>query len=376
MKPFFFLHQILLLLVSTSCWSQSTFNTHFKADLSDLNKEYDSLIIEVRLFDSFLGDHYRLYKSFSVSASIIGIDITLPEISMGIIEVKNKDSIISGSGSIVFSGDTLTGSFGTYNELIIRGGENEFMQENFMLPFNLPSIIKNNSSFKNKMVHRSYTLQIPENPMLQAMYKEYLRNVLSLVKDKSSSFHILRRLLLNADNITFEVLDTAYSIIDERVLNTIIGKRLRTYIANGKWLQTKPDLNNVLLEDVNNRHVDLQSILDSTKFTYIDFWASWCAPCREFNEALVLEYDSLNKNKIQVISISLDTDKQKWKQAISKDKIPWLNYIDPTVKGDGFSGNISQLFNIQFIPQSFLFDKNGNIVNMNLTIKELLDFWE
>ena len=127
------------------------------------------------------------------------------------------------------------------------------MQENFMLQFSLPTIITNNSSYKNKMVHRSYTLQIPESPMLEAIYKEYLRNVLSLVKQKSSSFHILKKLQ---------------------------------------------------------------------------------------------KYDSLNTNKIQVVSISLDTDQQKWKQAITNDKMPWLNFIDPTVKGNGFNGDLSQLFNI------------------------------
>ena len=115
------LYQIVLIFIVSNVWSQSNFNTHLKVSLSDLNKEFDSLTIEVKLFDSFLGSHYQLYKTFSVPASDIGIDITLPEISSGIMEIKSKESLISGSGSIIFNGDTLIGKFGIFKELIVRG---------------------------------------------------------------------------------------------------------------------------------------------------------------------------------------------------------------------------------------------------------------
>jgi thiol-disulfide isomerase/thioredoxin len=247
---------------------------------------------------------------------------------------------------------------------LIEGGENEFMQNNFFLPFRLPAIISNEPSFKSKMVQRAYDLQIPEDSKLQDIYKEYLRNVLSLVHQYPNSFHILNTLYDRANNITLKTLDTAITIFNEKVLNTVTGRKLKTYIANGKWLLNKPDLNKVRLSITTGNELLLGSLIDSTKFTFIDFWTSWCVPCRAFSTSLAQKYSDLDTNKIQIISISIDEDTEKWKTALAKDKLPWLNYIDPSLKG--FKGDLASLFNIQFIPQSFLFDKNGNIFQMNM----------
>ncbi len=347
------------------------FNTHIQINLAEYGRDIDSLEVEVQLFNSFLGTYYQIYKSFLVPAANIGIDFSLPEISTGIINIKENGKVVSSSGSIIFNGDTLIGRPGTPKEsLIVRGGENEFMQNNFMLPFILPSIISNHPSFKQKMVQRAYDLQIPEDPMLQAIYMEYLRNVISLVRQYPNSFHILNRLYDRASNITLKTLDTALTIFSERILKTVPGRNLKIYVANGKWLLNKPDLNTVPLVSVSEKELSLGSIIDSTKHTFIDFWASWCVPCRAFNTSLAQKYSDLDTNAIQIISISLDEDTNKWKKALTKDQLPWLNIIDPSFKG--FNGDLAQLFNIQFIPQSFLFDKKGNIVQMNLSIEELM----
>lgn len=372
MKYFFLLIFGSFTIVNSVFGIENSLKTHIKLNLTGFSEEVDSLVVEIKLFDSFLGTHYRLYQSFLVPSSVISIDLSLPEISSGIINIKSREKIVSSSGSIIFNGDTLVGQLSSIREsLIVRGGENEFMQENFTLPFNLPSLITNNSSYKPKMVQRSYDLQIPENPILQAIYMEYLRNVLKLVKQYPNSFHILRKLNDNASNITLKELDTALTIFNEKLINTVQGRKLKVFIANGKWLLNKPDLYNVQLTNIKGVQLSLGSMVDSTKFTLIDFWASWCVPCRQFNASLVQNYASLDKSKVQIISISLDEDIQKWKTAIEKDKLSWINLIDPSFKG--FNGDLAKLFNILFIPQSFLFDKNGNIVQMNISLEELIE---
>jgi len=359
----------LLVFSKTIFANDSLITTQIYLKLETL--EQDSFDVEITLFDSYLGNGYRLFHTFSNLKNGASISLTLPEISMGMLIIKKGEQFLSNSGSVVFGGDTLYAQPDSSKAVIIvKGGENEFMQENFMLPFNLPSKITSNKSFKSKMVQRAYDLEIPENFMFQTMYSEYLRNVLSLVKQHSNSFNILRLLNDNSANITLKVLDTALTIFNERIINTVQGRRLKSIITNGKWLINKPDLTVVKLENIIGKEKSLASLIDSTKFTFIDFWTSWCVPCRAFNTSLAKKYDSLNTNKIQIISISIDEDIENWKTALAKDKLPWLNYIDPSLRG--FNGVLASLFNIQFIPQSFLFNKNGEIVNMNISIAELL----
>lgn len=179
----------LILLGNTTYATDSLFRAHIKLDLKSLNE--DSLVVEISLFDSFLGSGYKLFESFNLSKTDTYIEIALPEISLGTIEIKNNGKVLSTSGSAIFNGDTLFTEPGNYYTLNVKGGGYEAMQENFALPFNLPSLITNNKSFKAKMVQRSYDLEIPENPMLQAIYKEYLRNVLTTVRQNPISFQLL-----------------------------------------------------------------------------------------------------------------------------------------------------------------------------------------
>ncbi len=350
---------------------EKPFNTHIQLNLETLNLDANSLIIEVKLFHSYLGASYHVLQKFKTTALNTSIDIQLPEFSFGSIQVNQFDKTLCTTGIIIFNGETLSGRVNEFKDFIeIEGGENEFMQQNYFLPFALSANISNHPSFKTKMVQRTYDLHIGEDQLLEDMYKEYLRNVLSLVRQYPNSLHILDRLYNRADNITLKTLDTTLTIFSEQVLNTVLGRKLKTYIANGKWLINKPDLNTVPLVSVTEKELSLGSIIDSTKYTFIDFWASWCVPCRAFSTSLAQKYADLDTNSLQIISISLDEDTNKWKKALTKDQLPWLNFIAPSYKV--FNGDITQLFNIQFIPQSFLFDKKGNIVQMNLSIEELM----
>lgn len=114
---------------------------------------------------------------------------------------------------------------------------------------------------------------------------------------------------------------------------------------------------------VDNKNRTLTNETFKGKYLLIDFWASWCAPCREENPYLVKAYNKFAGKGFEVISISLDQNKKKWEDAVKKDNLTWIQACD--LKGS--RSKIVEDFGFLTIPTNFLIDKEGRIVNKNLT---------
>lgn len=94
------------------------------------------------------------------------------------------------------------------------------------------------------------------------------------------------------------------------------------------------------------------------KVFLLDFWASWCIPCRASNRQLVNLYNHYKEKGFEILGVSLDENIKDWKRAIIKDKISWLQVIDT----NGWDAVAALKWNIEAIPSSFLIDQLGNVV--------------
>jgi thiol-disulfide isomerase/thioredoxin len=103
---------------------------------------------------------------------------------------------------------------------------------------------------------------------------------------------------------------------------------------------------------LDGRQISLDSL--AGKVVLIDFWATWCGPCRESLPQIRAIAEKFSGEPLVVMSISLDKDEAKWKDFIAKNNMPWLQYRD-----GGFDGPVSRLFGVQAIPHTFTIDADG-----------------
>ncbi len=103
------------------------------------------------------------------------------------------------------------------------------------------------------------------------------------------------------------------------------------------------------------------------KVTLIDFWASWCASCRQENPEVVAIYNEFHSKGFNIISVSLDEDAKKWKDAIAADKMNWTHVSNLKDMKDP----IAMQYEVTQIPSTFLLDANGKVVGVDLRSAEL-----
>ncbi|MFI5194174.1 MAG: peroxiredoxin family protein [Chitinophagales bacterium] len=98
------------------------------------------------------------------------------------------------------------------------------------------------------------------------------------------------------------------------------------------------------------------------KVVLIDFWASWCGPCRRNNPHLVKLYQKYHGKGLEIYGVSLDNDHLSWKEAVVHDKLSWIQVIDDK----GWDAPSASAYGVEMIPSSFLVDKEGVIRKINV----------
>ena len=199
---------------------------------------------------------------------------------------------------------------------------------------------------------------------LAEKYDEYVEDFL----DKNpSSFTTLTYVAGNTNQYIKEELQEKYGKFDETLKQTSVGKAFKTAIdaipdAKVKIGDKAPDF---AANSPEGKEISLKESLG--KLTIIDFWASWCGPCRAENPNVVALYAKYHDKGLNIIGVSLDKDKDKWVEAIAKDNLTW-NHISNL---KFWEEPIAQMYEVRAIPATYLLDANGVVIAKNLRGKKL-----
>ena len=205
------------------------------------------------------------------------------------------------------------------------------------------------------------------NKQIQARWQEALtegiENRKLYIQQNPSSFFSLEA-VANMLDVKREVseIETCYNSLSATLRSSLLGQRVAKAIATVRNTSVGAEAPAISLPDSSGKLVSLSDF--KNKYVLIDFWASWCQPCRAENPKLISTYKKYHPKGLEILGISLDEGsyKAKWLEAVKQDGLTWPQVNDAKAG----NGTVAQSYGINEIPKNFLVGPGGKIVAVNL----------
>ncbi len=293
----------------------------------------------------------------------------LPDV--GFVRIENQDGMVpvileEGSITLNYQTDTIQNSSvsGTMNNDKFQSYNNESKA----IFKKLTAFQKTNQETMMKARQTNDTVTI--NALVKEFnsYQEEMNELSKKFIDKNPDAFLSVLLLENflmRQYLKPEEVKSYYDKLDKKLYETKSAQSIKKNLDSMLSLSQGKPAPDFSAPSPEGKTISLKESLG--KVTIIDFWASWCKPCRIENPNVVALYKEFNSKGLNIIGVSLDKDANSWKEAIAKDGLTWAQVSNLK----HWQEPIAQLYNVQSIPATFILDNKGNIVARDLRGEEL-----
>lgn len=252
---------------------------------------------------------------------------------------------------------TVTGSADDIQKIKVEGSSSNKDFEEFQHTFN-PMFSK-----LNQLNEQAKMTGLTDNISSQSikLTKDIQNRIDKFLKDKKGSYVTPFLVLVTAqlsDNP--QLLETRYNGLTDNVRQSYYGKYVKETLDNSKIGAVGSEAIAFTQNDTDGKPVSLASF--KGRYVLIDFWASWCGPCRQENPNVVNTYKKFKDKNFTVLGVSLDKTRDPWLKAIKDDNLTWTHVSDLKF----WNNEVAQKYKVQGIPKNYLIDPNGKIIAKDL----------
>ncbi|HSH67503.1 MAG TPA: TlpA disulfide reductase family protein [Bacteroidia bacterium] len=275
---------------------------------------------------------------------------------------ENEKANITGDITNLSNSYTVEGSpdsklFWELNKASLNNyGKRDSLQKTFQSLINVPQMDSIRIDSLSNAMEKPYTALINE-------HNTYLKNFIEQHSTSLATLAAIQQLPVDDFEDTYKKLDEA---LLKKYPNSVYVKSFHESILKRNQLAIGTPAPEINMNTPEGKPLPLSSL--KGKVVLIDFWASWCGPCRAENPNIVAAYQKYASKGFDIYSVSLDKSAESWKQAIAKDNLIWKNHVSDL---KFWQSPVVALYNFTSIPTNFLIDKKGNIIAKNLRGEEL-----
>ena len=355
---------ICLIIVLISCKSNTT-----KNNLYEVECNADGIYNGVRAYLKSSNNNKQVIDTAVVMNGAFKFkgEVSSPEMRILTIDGINGQTALvleSGKTNVTIYKDSIYKS-------IIKGGENNSIFNKYKDGYQ--NLVEKVTSLREEYMASRNNIEAvkriqKQNVELRLELKNYGLNFLTQHPDTDFSLMLLESITLQKEfdaKLANEILEKIPNKISNRQYNIEVMQKINFNINNA-LSKAVVEVNSIAPDftapDPEGNQITLSEILG--KVTILDFWASWCRPCRVENPNFVKLYDKYHEKGLNIISVSLDRENQKsrWIKAIEKDNLSWYNVSNLKYWQDP----VALMYNITSIPATFILDDKGTIIATRL----------